>query len=369
MRPFAIRFTTFVAAITLLSVSALGLPHTAAACAGLIGSNGAVNLGRTTTLATYHNGVEHYVTAFQFLGGGGQFGTLIPLPDVPTSIERGGAWTLQRLVRETEPVRPLAARSAALAASADSAQVLLQTRVDALDLTVLKGGAAAVATWAREHGFRLSPDAPEVLDFYAQRSPIFLAAVFDGDAAARRGQRTGDGTPVHLTIPTSNPWVPLRILALGKQPGDRVEADVFLLTDRAPALLPGPRQGLTLAHSTPASPRLLADLRADAGMQWVPQSAWLTKLRVDSAAADVRYDLAVDVSGQNRPSRVAAGLELPAPTPALFRVLTAWPVWPMGSHRPAWVGPAAAFAAGAGLVVVIGVGLRAMRKGRSTPDG
>src|SRR5438128_12523190 len=73
------------------------------ACAGLIGSNGAVNLGRTTTLAAYHDGVEHYVTAFQFLGGGGQFGTLIPLPGVPDSVERGGAWTLQRLVRETTP--------------------------------------------------------------------------------------------------------------------------------------------------------------------------------------------------------------------------------------------------------------------------
>src|SRR6187549_2439895 len=97
------------------------------ACAGLIGSNGAVNLGRTTTLAAYHDGVEHYVTAFKFLGGGGQFGTLIPLPDVPTSVEKGGAWTLQRLVRETTPVRAfaLAARDAAPSAGAE---VLLETR-------------------------------------------------------------------------------------------------------------------------------------------------------------------------------------------------------------------------------------------------
>src|SRR5206468_12460867 len=71
-------------------------PSPAAACAGLIGSNGAVNLGRTTTLAGYHEGVEHYVTAFQFQGGGGEFGTLIPLPGVPSKVERGGDWTLQR---------------------------------------------------------------------------------------------------------------------------------------------------------------------------------------------------------------------------------------------------------------------------------
>ena len=79
--PIAIAAALFFAAVA-------GGPAIADACAGLIGSNGAVNLARTSTLAGYHDGVEHYVTAFKFLGGGGQFGTLIPLPDVPTSVER-----------------------------------------------------------------------------------------------------------------------------------------------------------------------------------------------------------------------------------------------------------------------------------------
>ena len=89
------------------------------------------------------------------------------------------------------------------AAPAASAEVLMEVTIDALDLTVLKGGAEEVGTWATDHGFRLPPDAPEVLDFYAQRSPIFLAAAFDGDAAAARGQNVGDGTPVHISIPTT----------------------------------------------------------------------------------------------------------------------------------------------------------------------
>src|SRR5215472_3119375 len=289
-------------------------PSSGLACAGLIGSNGAVNLGRTTTLAAYHDGVEHYVTAFKFLGGGGQFGTLIPLPDVPTNVERGGAWTLQRLVRETQPPAPrLLALAAAAGQTRDGAEVLLETRIDALDLTVLKGGGADVAEWAHEHGFRLSPDAPEVLDFYAQRSPIFLAAVFDGDAALQRGQQVGDGTPVHLTIPLSNPWVPLRILGLGKQPNDRVDADVYLLTDTLPAVLPDGSSGLSLVHSQEARPQLLDDLRADDGMSWVPESAWLSQLRVASSVADLNYDLAIDASGLAKPSRVAAGLESAAP--------------------------------------------------------
>jgi hypothetical protein len=215
------------------------------------------------------------------------------------------------LVRETEPPKAFAALSAREAAG--DAQVLQQVRIDALDITVLKGGGADVAKWATEHGFRLSPDAPEVLEFYAQRSPIFLAAVFDGQAAQDRGQRVGDGTPVHLTIPTSNPWVPLRILALGRQPSERVEADVFLLTDGVPALLPGSRSGFSLQRSDAARKQLLDDLRADDGMGWVPASAWLTKLRVDMPASDLRFDLAVDASGMGRPSPVAAGLEMPPP--------------------------------------------------------
>jgi hypothetical protein len=294
----------------------IGSSSSALACAGLIGSNGAVNLGRTTTLAAYHDGVEHYVTAFKFLGGGGQFGTLIPLPDVPTSVERGGAWTLQRLVRETAPPR----RDLALAAPASAAggvEVLLQTRVDALDLTVLKGGGADVAEWAHQHGFRLSPDAPEVLDFYAQRSPVFLAAVFDGDAAQQRGQRVGDGTPVHITIPVANPWVPLRILGLGKQPTDRVDADVFLLTDQTPAILPGPHAGMALSHSAAATSSLLDDLRSDTGMDWVPQAGWLSELSFDTSVSDLHYDLAIDASGLGAPSAVAAGLEAPSHTPSL----------------------------------------------------
>jgi hypothetical protein len=177
----------------------------------------------------------------------------------------------------------------------------------------LKGGGADVAEWAQQHGFRLSPDAPEVLDFYAQRSPIFLAAVFDGDAALQRGQQVGDGTPVHLTIPLSNPWVPLRILGLGKQLDDRVDADVFLLTDQLPTLLPGPRTGLSVVHNSAARSQLLDDLRADEGMSWVPDSGWLTQVRIGSSVGDLHYDLAVDASGLGRPSAVAAGLESVAP--------------------------------------------------------
>ena len=281
------------------------------ACGGLIGPNGAVNLLRTTTLAGYHNGVEHYVTAFQFAGGGGAFGSITPLPGIPSSVEKGGEWTLQRLVRETSPLRE-ATLDAVAAPAASGAEELLKVKIDALDITVLRGGAADIGTWARDHGFRLPPDAPAVLDFYAKRSPIFLAAAFDAVAATNRGQQIGDGTPVHITIPTSNPWVPLRILALGKKSADAVQADVYLITDRVPALLPVPTgsNGIRLDHSAAATASLMADLHADRGMDWVPAAGWLTKVAVDGTAGQLGYDLAIDASGAGRPSAVAAGFTM-----------------------------------------------------------
>ena len=317
---------TIALAAGLLLVAFSAAP--ALACGGLIGPNGAVNLLRTTTLAGYHDGVEHYITSFEFAGAGGAFGSLTPLPGVPTSVEKGGDWTLQRLRIETDPPVPAPAFFAAeSAAGRSSAEVLMEVTIDALDITVLRGGADEVGVWATDHGFRLPPDAPEVLEFYAARSQIFLAAAFDGDAAAARGQNVGDGTPVHITIPTDNPWVPLRILALGKTGTEVVDADVYLMTDITPAMLPAPDgfNGMSLDHSAAASQSLLADLRSDRGMEWVPEHAWLTKIRLDGEASQFGYDLAIDATGAGSPSRVAAGLDLPGavdPTgPALLRML------------------------------------------------
>jgi len=303
------------------------------ACGGLVNTNGSVTLVRTTTMAAYHQGIEHYVTSFEFAGGQGEFGSIIPLPGVPTKVIRGGDWTLQRLVQETQPQRvaELAFDGAALATPA--AKVILKTEIDALDIVVLEGGGTAVGNWAREHGFFLPPDAPEVLDFYAERSPIFMTVRFDADRAAEQGLAEGDGTPVHVVIPTPNPWVPLRILGLGAAADAPVEADVYLLTDIEPAMLPAPiaqdvasrfpgasHPGLILQQSAPASTSLLADLRSDKGMKWVPSDEmWLTYLRLDAEAGELDYDLAIDASGAGQPSPVAAGLEpVPEPDPVRF---------------------------------------------------
>lgn len=290
----------------------------ALACGGLIGANDTVNLVRTTTLAAYHDGDEHYITSFSFAGGGAKFGSIVPLPGVPTDVTKAGRWTLQRLLQEVQPqVEFLAAESADAGAARSSAEVLMEKKVDALDITVLKGGGDEVGVWARDNGFVLPPDAPAVLDFYAARSPIFMAVRFDAGRAAKRNLDFGDGIPIHLTIPTDDPWVPLRILGLGKDSAERIEADVFLLTGNRPALLPGQGSTYRIERSAPASELLLADLRSDRGMEWLPpEDMWLSYLQIDASAGDLTHDLAIDATGLGSPSPLAAGFGLPGlPSP------------------------------------------------------
>jgi hypothetical protein len=295
--------------VALLTAAIVVTTATAAgACGGLVGENGTIQLVRTTTLAAYHDGVERYVTSFEFTGEGEELGSIVPLPGVPTDVERGGDWTLQRLAQEVAPPQRDVLELAASADAASGAQVLLETTIDALDITILEGGGDEVGEWALDHGFFLTPDAPEVLDFYAQRSPIFMAARFDAARARELGQGSGDGTPIMLTIPTDRPWVPLRILGLGLDASQVVEADVFLLTDGQPDLLAG-GPGLALERSEAASPSLLADLRSDVGMEWVPDEMWLTFLRVDAPAGTLDYDLAISTRAGVDPALADAGIE------------------------------------------------------------
>jgi hypothetical protein len=311
----------------------------AGACGGLVGENGTIQLTKTATLAAYHDGVERYVTSFEFTGTGESVGSIVPLPDIPSEVVRGGDWTLQRLAQEVAPpaLADGGAAESTTSFAADRAEVILETTIDALDITVLKGGGDEVGTWARENGFLLTPDAPAMLDFYGSRSEIFMAARFDASRAAELGQAAGDGTPIMLTIPTDAPWVPLKILSLGLEGSELVEADVFLLTDEEPDLLAG-GPGLGLERSEPANDLLLDDLRSDVGMEWVPEHMWFTYLQVEAAAEDLDYDLAISPDDSTLPTLADTGVE----------VSDVRPVHSTGAGTPAW--PLAAGAV-AGLIV------------------
>ncbi len=304
------KLTLAIAVTALLAVAAPAL-----ACGGLVNPNGTVALVKTTTLAGYRYGVEHYVTSFRFQGGGAEFGSIVPLPGIPSRVRRAGDWTLQRLVREiTPPPQPRPTPAGTFTTtSTSSAEVIYETEIDSVKITILKGGGRAVGRWAKENGFALTPDAPEVLDHYAALSPIFMAARFDPEDAKGSAKNIGDGVPIHLTIRTDKPWVPLRILGLGQANPSIVTADVFLLTKREPVLTAptvpaGTTRGLVLERSEAASPFLLSDLRSDKGMNWVHESKmWLSYLRVNETAEVLKYDLEAFVPP---PSAVTVGESL-----------------------------------------------------------
>lgn len=295
-----------VVALTVLGVL-VGAPA-AMACGFLVSANGAVDLARTTTFVVWEDGIEHYITNFEFAGEAESFGSITPLPAEPTDVRRAGDWTLQRLVREVSPIRLLTRADFPAAALAEaSVEVILETKVDSLDVVVLKGGGQAVLDWVNDNGFNL-PEGPEtdhMLEFYGSRSPYFMATKFDAATAAEDGFVSGDSIPVQVTIPTDRPWVPLHILHGAKPDTAIIEADVFMLTPRRPQLLFG--EGMTINRSEWASDQLLDDLRSDVDMEWIPFGAWFTHLELRADAEDLVYDLAVSVDAAP-PSFTDAGL-------------------------------------------------------------
>ena len=101
----------------------------AAACGGLVGENGSIQLVRTTTLAAWHDGIEHYVTSFEFTGNGESVGSIVPLPGVPTDVVAAGEWTLQRLQLEVHRPPDASPRTPPAPRRADAGvEIILETQ-------------------------------------------------------------------------------------------------------------------------------------------------------------------------------------------------------------------------------------------------
>src|SRR5712692_11629459 len=290
---------------------ALGLFATQAlpafACGALVAPNGSVRLARATTLVAWHDGVERYLSSFSYQGDFSNLGWIVPLPAVPMKIEEGGAWTLQRLERETHPVKQTFGALQATASS-DSATVLQQVKIEALNITVIRGNGSQVLNWATGNGFFLNDETRAHLLVYAKGSPIFLAAKYDTSAAKARNLLQGDGTPILITMKTQHIWVPLEVLALE---GQQVQADLFLLTDQpvytsdfadmvgqssVGSQVPG-APGFVVSFQEQLTPTLFHDLSTDRNMSWVRSNSWLTYLNLDAPEPTVTYDLGVSPSG------------------------------------------------------------------------
>src|SRR5260370_5087008 len=115
LKRFTLRMTIPILALAFF----LFQTQSALACGGLIAPDGDVRLQRASTLVAWHNGIEHYLTSFAYQENNSvaDVGWIVPLPAVPEKIEAGGAWTLQRLDRESHPQPPQAVVFRAASAS------------------------------------------------------------------------------------------------------------------------------------------------------------------------------------------------------------------------------------------------------------
>ena len=216
----------------------------------------------------YSDGVERYVTAFQFTGEGESVGSIVPLPDVPTSVERGGDWTLQRLALEVAPALDDAASAATAAPTAAAdVEILLETEIDALDITVLRGGGDEVGAWALDNGFLLvarrprgarllRPPQPGVHGRQVRRGARRRARA-RAPATARRSWRRSRPTTRGCRCASS---------ASASTPSQRVEADVFLLTDE--------RARAARRRARPAPRAQRGGVRGRCSPTSAPTSAW-----------------------------------------------------------------------------------------------
>ncbi|MBA3826902.1 MAG: DUF2330 domain-containing protein [Ktedonobacterales bacterium] len=289
-----------------LAVGILALPAgPALACGSLLSPNGTIHLARAATLVAWHGGIEHYMTSFTYAGDEANLGWIVPLPANPDKIEEGGGWTLQRLVREVNPIAPGVFN--ATAAEGD-ATVLQQVQVAALNISVIQGSGNEIIKWVTSNGFALDADTRAHLLLYAKASPIFMAVKFDTSEVQKRHETTGDGTPLLLTMHTTHPWVPLEVLALD---GQTVHADLFFLTDRPLNVSDlaatvgqnpvgstvGGASGFTVAYQAQMNPTLYHDLSTDRNMSWVRSDSWLTYLKLDAPAEKVTFDLGITDRG------------------------------------------------------------------------
>src|ERR1700686_4546528 len=294
------------AAATLAVFLTQALP--AAACGGLIAPNGAIRLERATTLVAWHDGVERYMTSFSYNGSASSFGWIVPLPAVPVKVEKGGGWAFQRLFRKTPPQPPiLSLEFAAKSQAADSAVVLQQVQVRALDITVLRGTGQGVLDWAASNGFAVDAETRAHILQYAKGSPAFMAAKYNAERAATQRLIFGDGAPVLITMKIAHPWIPFEVLASGQQ----VQADLYLLSDKpvntsewralvgasgVGTTVPG-AEGFTLQFQEKMTDSLYHDLSTDKNMGWVRSDSWLTYLSLNAPDSKVTYDMSVTPMG------------------------------------------------------------------------
>ena len=83
-----------------------------------------------------------------------------------------------------------------------------------------------------------------------------------------------------------------------------------------PASAPPPATASSSTTTSKPRKALLDDLRSDQGMEWVPEQAWLTHLRVAEEAGELDYDLKINARRSGSAQRAASDARSPQAPPS-----------------------------------------------------
>lgn len=189
--------------------------------------------------------VEAYVSV-QYVGAAEEFAWIVPLPSNP-QIDVAAAESFDALERATNPIFRLppeecgdfrGINAGLLSGGAPpegipgAVDIYQQGQVGPYDFSVIGGSSGGLLTdWLQQNGYRVTEPMEPLIGSYADAGMLFLAMKLQG------GQDVGAITPVKLTFTAQQAMIPLRLAAVGAEPGTELLVWVFAASQVAPSNL------------------------------------------------------------------------------------------------------------------------------------
>lgn len=223
-----------------LLIALFASPQVAGACAALFSPEAQVRQSAQRIIFAVDRAagtVEAYVSV-NYVGAAENFAWIVPLPNNP-QVDVIEPATFNALELATNPRFRFPARNcpelalggagAPAGAPRDGVQVLQQGQVGPFDFSVVGGAnGGELTTWLRDNGYRVTAPMEPLIDSYTDMGMVFLAMKLQG------GKESGDIKPVKMVFKADQAMIPLRLAAVGAEPGTELLVWVFADSQVAP---------------------------------------------------------------------------------------------------------------------------------------
>ncbi|GAB4126391.1 MAG: hypothetical protein Fur005_23890 [Roseiflexaceae bacterium] len=220
-------------------------PDLVAACAALFSPDGGVRQSAQRIIFAVDESAQQ-VTAYvavNYTGAAEDFAWIVPLPNNPQvemvardSFDALEFATTPRFLFPAENCLQLdfgltgSAPPPEAVGSAPGVNVFQQGQVGPYDFAVIGGTEGGqLADWLRQNRYRVTAEMEPLIQSYADMGMLFLAMKLQG------GQEASDIEPVALTFAATQAMVPLRLAAVGAEPGTELLVWVFAKSQVTPS--------------------------------------------------------------------------------------------------------------------------------------